>query len=233
MTNNSWDGGFPMKETVGGTNQSTYAKGDILYASAVDTLSKLAYGADNNVYYVNTDIPGVATGTPGQQVLLSAQTASTSASIDFTSVVDSSKYSFYRFIGRAVKPADDGTSMYWTWSTDNGVSYLSSGYAYSNYDQADASSGSTSAAQIQIYDLGGTSTGEGADFEIYFYPSDNPSRTYSMSYGNVVITTSTAAFESWQISGLNTTSSAINGFKFAFSSGNIDVGEFMMYGIHK
>ena len=36
---------FPAEETEGGTGQYTYIKGDILYASAADTLSKLGIGA--------------------------------------------------------------------------------------------------------------------------------------------------------------------------------------------
>lgn len=41
----------------GGTGQSSYAKGDTLYASAINTLAKLTVGAANAVLQVATDVP--------------------------------------------------------------------------------------------------------------------------------------------------------------------------------
>lgn len=43
--------------TQGGTGQSTYAKGDTLYASAVNTLSKRTIAATQALNYVNVDVP--------------------------------------------------------------------------------------------------------------------------------------------------------------------------------
>src|SRR5688572_9699490 len=42
----------------GGTGLSTYARGDTLYASAVDTLAKLAIGTSGKVLQSNGVIPG-------------------------------------------------------------------------------------------------------------------------------------------------------------------------------
>lgn len=53
-------GGIPitsnmvLPETNGGTNQSTYAQGDMLYASAANTLSKLAKNTSSTRYLSNT-----------------------------------------------------------------------------------------------------------------------------------------------------------------------------------
>ena len=41
--------GFPIPEASGGTNQTTYTQGDILYSSALNTLSKLAVGDPSDV----------------------------------------------------------------------------------------------------------------------------------------------------------------------------------------
>ncbi|MDQ3099202.1 MAG: hypothetical protein M3Q44_05640 [bacterium] len=46
-----------LPETKGGTNQSTYTTGDILYASATNTLSKLGVGGSGNVLTVSGGIP--------------------------------------------------------------------------------------------------------------------------------------------------------------------------------
>jgi hypothetical protein len=47
-----WTG--QLAETRGGTNQSTYAQGDLLYASAANTLSKLAKNTSSTRYLSNT-----------------------------------------------------------------------------------------------------------------------------------------------------------------------------------
>jgi len=45
----------------GGTGQTSYAKGDTLYASAANVLSKRTVGAANAIAYVNVDVPGWTT----------------------------------------------------------------------------------------------------------------------------------------------------------------------------
>jgi hypothetical protein len=49
-----------LPEANGGTDQSTYAAGDILYASAANTLSKLAKGSDNDVLTLSSGLPAWA-----------------------------------------------------------------------------------------------------------------------------------------------------------------------------
>ena len=46
-----------MLATKGGTAQNSYAGGDILYASATNTLSKLTIGASNQVLTVSAGLP--------------------------------------------------------------------------------------------------------------------------------------------------------------------------------
>ena len=52
----TWEG-VTVKEQFGGTAQSTYATGDMLYASGVDTLSKLAAGSEGQVLTMNSGVP--------------------------------------------------------------------------------------------------------------------------------------------------------------------------------
>lgn len=56
ITTATWQG-VVIADEYGGTGQSTYAKGDILYASAANVLSKLAVGAANEFLRVATDVP--------------------------------------------------------------------------------------------------------------------------------------------------------------------------------
>lgn len=49
--------GFPIIETSGGTNQNTYSQGDMLYASAANTLSKVGLGGTGTVFHSNGSAP--------------------------------------------------------------------------------------------------------------------------------------------------------------------------------
>lgn len=63
-----------VSETQGGTNQTTYTTGDILYASGSNTLSKLAAGTDGYVLTMGASVPdwAAASGsTPTRQSLTS------------------------------------------------------------------------------------------------------------------------------------------------------------------
>ena len=52
----TWQG-TAVADEYGGTGQTTYAQGDILYASASNTLSKLVKGSDNHVLTMNGNVP--------------------------------------------------------------------------------------------------------------------------------------------------------------------------------
>jgi hypothetical protein len=54
-----------LAATVGGTAQSTYTTGDILYASAANTLSKLAIGGTNQILTVIGGVPSWQNATAG------------------------------------------------------------------------------------------------------------------------------------------------------------------------
>ena len=59
----------PIIETLGGTNQSSYILGDTLYASASNTLSKLAGNTSSSTLYLSMTGDGVNAGTPSWQPL--------------------------------------------------------------------------------------------------------------------------------------------------------------------
>lgn len=60
-TRNIGDTTGTLAEARGGTNQTTYSTGDILYASGADTLSKLSAGADGQVLTLASGVPSWAT----------------------------------------------------------------------------------------------------------------------------------------------------------------------------
>jgi hypothetical protein len=83
-----------LPEANGGTNQSTYAAGDLLYASGADTLSKRAIGSANHLLTVAGGVPTWAAlsnamhGDLGGGTLHAAATAATAG---FMSAADKSK----------------------------------------------------------------------------------------------------------------------------------------------
>jgi len=71
----------PVIETLGGTNQTTYVKGDTLYADATDSLEKLAIGSLDDVFTVSASgLPEWAPSTSG--TLIWQEIVSTSVSAD-------------------------------------------------------------------------------------------------------------------------------------------------------
>tara|TARA_B100001167_G_C16675964_1_gene259962 strand:- start:6 stop:521 length:516 start_codon:yes stop_codon:yes gene_type:complete len=60
----TWNGNA-ITETVGGTNQSTYTQGDLLYSSASNTLAKLALGNAGDQLKVNAGGTQVEWGAGG------------------------------------------------------------------------------------------------------------------------------------------------------------------------
>lgn len=66
-----------VTEGFGGTNQTTYTKGDILYASATNTLSKLGVGSGTQVLGITSGVPAwvnAAAGGGGARALASTDT---------------------------------------------------------------------------------------------------------------------------------------------------------------
>lgn len=75
ITTGVWQG-TKVAEGFGGTNQSTYTTGDMLYASAANTLSKLAIGSTAQILTVAGGIPSWATSIYFSQVVVQIFTAS-------------------------------------------------------------------------------------------------------------------------------------------------------------
>jgi len=74
--------------TSGGTAQSTYATGDILYASAANTLSKLAAGTNTHVLTLAAGVPTWAAPTGGTGTVTSSGTPLNNEVAVFTSGTD-------------------------------------------------------------------------------------------------------------------------------------------------
>jgi hypothetical protein len=191
----------------------------------------------NNV----TDFAGIAGG--GTLVLISEQTASASASISFTSGIDST-YDEYIFKFINIHPATDNVNFQFNLSTDGGSSYdvtKTTTFFQANNDESPASGSLSYEAtrdlaqstgyQMLIAGLGGDNDQCTSSLLHLFNPS---STTFVKHFIYTGSNTQQADSEVQTfITGYGNTTSAINAIDFKMSSGNIDDGIIKMYGVAK
>ena len=182
----------------------------------------------------------------GSLILLSTQTASSSASISFTSGIDSTYDSYvFKFIN--IHPGTDWNNWFaFQASTNGGSSYgvtvtntafrpyhneagSQSGLGYlTSYDQAQ------STAFIRLCeDTSSANADENLSGTIQIF---NPSSTTFVKHYLGRSQTATAKVGQvytldWYGAGYFNTTSAINAFQFKMNSGNIDDGIIKMYGV--
>ena len=193
---------------------------------------------NNSIANVTAYNASVATG--GMK-LISSQTASASASISFTTGIDST-YKEYQFYFINCHPATDQAELTFQGSTDGGSNYginITSTSFRAFHDEADTLTGlgyQTSKDLAQSTDFQPLTNGIGNESDescsgslTIFNPS---STTYAKNFisrcngyqgGNFSIEVNTAGY-------FNTTS-AINAVRFKMDSGNIDDGVILMFGI--
>lgn len=175
-------------------------------------------------------------------VLLSTQTASSSATISFTTGLDST-YDEYQFHFINIHPSVDGGRFEFNLSTDSGSNYnvtKTTSYFYSYHNEADTSTGLT-------YDTDGDLAQSTSFQRIQFVGNDNdqnlngtltlfnPSSTTYVKHFISTANTNLADDNSLNvfIAGYGNTTSAVNAVRFQFSSGNIDDGIIKLYGVKK
>jgi len=186
-----------------------------------------------------TSLPSGVSGS--SLVLISEQTASSSANISFTSGIDST-YKEYVFKIINCHPASDEVDFSFQGSTNSGSSYgvtmTSTGFsAYHNEGGSSAGlgyEGQLDQAQGTGFHQLSYDTSNDNDHvisgELFLFDPSNTTfvkhflaRTSNNHYQNFELDTYSAGY-------FNTTS-AINGIQFKFGSGNIDSGTIKMYGV--
>jgi len=192
---------------------------------------------NNSIANVTSYNAAVATGG---MVLISSQTASASASISFTSGIDST-YKEYQFYFINCHPAVNLDYFGFQGSTNGGSSYgitTTSTHFFAGHEEDDSWTG---LAYASSYDLAqsasdipiGANVKNDNDIGIsgmlsLYNPSSTTYVKHFISSTNHVGTDENT--NSYVAGYLNTTT-AINAVKFNFSSGNIDDGTILMYGI--
>ena len=196
--------------------------------------------AKNNSLSAVTALPASVSG--GSLNLISTQTASSSATIDFTSGLDST-YKEYIFKFYDVHPATDNADFNFQTSTNGGSSYgvtVTNSYfsAYHNeggsYTSLAYRSGVDLAQSTNFIELGDEIGNENDQcFAATLHLFDPSNTTFVKHYlyrgshtqgnGDYMVDIFSAGY-------FNTTS-ALDAIQFKFSSGNIDSGTIKLYGV--
>lgn len=172
---------------------------------------------------------------------LATLTASSSATLDFTSSIDNT-YNIYKFRFVEIHAGTDDKSFQFQCTTDgtNFNTTITSTHFGANHDEADSSTnlgyetGRDLAQSTSFQTLAGR-VGADADQQVSgeLFLFDPSSTTFVKHF----ISTSNSAYYSDQtfnqyVAGYFNTTSAITGIQFKFNSGNIDSGTIEMYGIN-
>ena len=191
---------------------------------------------NNNSLSAITSIPAAISG--GSLNLISTQTASSSATIDFTSGIDSTyKEYIFKFIN--LHPATDNSKLFFQVTT-NGTDFnttLTSTYFISEHDEGDSTAAlqylaSDDQAQGTSFQRLNESTGADNDESIsgvlhLFDPSNTTFVKHYTSRSSSAFEKETDSFTA----GYFNTTSAVTGVQFKFGSGNIDSGVIKLYGV--
>jgi hypothetical protein len=187
------------------------------------------------------DNGSMASGFGGNMVFLSSATASNSASISFTTGIDST-YKEYKFYWFNTIPVSNGQRFSFNLSSDGGSNYnVTKTTTYFTAYNGEAGDGGVlgyyagndlaqSTAYQDLLEGVGNVSGQCCAGELTLYnPSSDTFVKHFMSVGNQ--RRSNPYSEVDYMAGYANTTSAINAINFKFSSGNISDSTILMYGI--
>jgi len=166
-------------------------------------------------------------------VLISTQTASSSASISFTGLT---AYDNYLLLIENAVPATDGTILFLRITENNGVSYPSTNYSWVDFDfQFNASAthgnGNDTGFNMVGAQLVSITSGLGLSGEVRL-KNLTSTTAYKWITADVAFYNNGGQVGKALTSGYYTANtSAIDGFQVFYSSGNISSGKFSLYGI--
>tara|TARA_B100001063_G_C16690428_1_gene516752 strand:+ start:611 stop:1213 length:603 start_codon:yes stop_codon:yes gene_type:complete len=181
---------------------------------------------------------GVATGA---MTLLSTSTASSSATIDITSGIDST-YKEYQFHFTNIHPATNNADFTFQADTGTNTNYnqtmtTTSWRGYHSENDSDAAIGydpgrdqaQGTAFQILAHEIGNANDENVAMILTLFNPSSSVFVKHFIATNN--INHNTGLSENKYVAGYFNTTTALTRVRFKMSSGNIDAGTIKMYGI--
>jgi hypothetical protein len=209
------------------------------FANNITTSGVLLPASLTNNSIANVTAYNAAIAT-GNMVLISSQTASNSASISFTTGINST-YKEYQFYFVNIHARTDNTDFQFNGSTDSGSNYnvtKTSSFFEAGHNESDSNTflqynDTFDLAQSTSFQTISRNLSSDADHSaVAFLTLFNPaSTTYVKHYISVSNGVQYEDYnENWYNAGYMNTTSAINAVQFKMSSGNFD-GDILMYGI--
>ena len=186
------------------------------------------------------DNGSMASGFGGSMVFISKATASASASIEFTSGIDST-YKEYVFYFVNIHPQTDGQQFRFQTSTDGGSNYgvtLTSTYfiAYHKEDGTENAltylTGSDQAQTTNFMVLGSADSENDSGISGYMHLFNPSSTTFVKHWFARTINDPSSYAQDEYTAGYFNTTSSIDAVQFKMASGNIDAGEILLFGIN-
>ena len=175
----------------------------------------------------------------GDMVLVSSATASSSASIEFSL----GNYKEYKFFFVNMHPATDSVDLMFNFSTDGGSNYnvvKTSTYFGGYHNESDSIAGifyatdndlaQSTAYQQLFYDIGNNNDQTANGYLTIFNPSSTTYVKHFIGRGSAYNAADFANDD--YVAGYANTTSALTNIKFQMSSGNIDAGKILMFGIN-
>jgi hypothetical protein len=210
------------------------------FANNITTSGVLLPASLTNNSIANVTAYNAAIAT-GNMVLISSQTASASASISFTTGIDST-YKEYQFYFINIHPSINDTRLMFNGSTDGGSNYNVTKTSTAFYALHSENDVSTSLTYQTALDLAqstdfqtitnsiGNDNDQSACAVLTLF---NPSSTTYVKHFTVVADTCDESDTqiNHYFAGYFNTTSAINAIQFKMFSGNIDDGTILMFGI--
>ena len=197
----------------------------------------------------NANANGFTTIDAGSMVLIKTLTASSSANLSFvhgsSDVVLDSTYPVYRFVFTNCNQANNEQQLYMSGSVDSGSNFEATAKTttcFRAYHTEGGSSGtlayytggdranSTSSQYLSVEASNENDHGVSGTFTL-FNPSSTTFVKHFISTSNSVFNDSSDTTMNFYVGGYFNTTSAINGIRFRFNTGNMDVGTIKLYGI--
>ena len=205
------------------------AKGDIIAATAADTVSRLAVGANDTVLTADstqaTGLKWAAVPTGGMTLINTGGTTLSGASTTISSIP--STYQDLRIIIRGVRPATDGTDIQMRWNGDSSTRYV----RINGFSSVGNQNFSTSWSSLKIVDDmdNGTDTGL-IQLTIQDYANTTTWKSF-WGYSAVSDHTTPANLDFNFYAGTYNQIQAISSITFLPGSGNWTSGTVYVYGV--
>ena len=229
-----------MSNIAAGTTSTTAlvatadTTGALVFQTGASATTAMTISSSQAVTFANP----LAGSTGASLVLIQSQTASSSATLDFTTGIDST-YLHYLFFLENVKPVNANVALYMRFSTNSGSTYQATNYQYNlqqqnsnGTDVSGNSSGSGVTSAIVFGDQISNNSGEGGiNGIIQIFDPAGSNQKFASGNGGYLRSASVNA--SCTMGGLWATTTAVNAIRFLMASGNIASGTISLYGVKK